>query len=142
VLMLTVSEQESDLFAAIRAGAHGYLLKSSTSGELADAIQRIHAGEAILAPSMAIKLLSEFAAIPAAAAAGASQAEIDGLSEREREVLQQVAGGLSNKEIAANLNLSPHTVKAHLRTILDKLHLRSRSEAAAWAALHGIKRQL
>ena len=134
ILMLTVSEREDDLFAAIRAGARGYLLKNSTSAELADAIQRVHAGEAVVSPAMAIKLLNEFAA----PRSSASAAEPDELTEREREVLQFVARGLSNKEIAAALSLSPHTIKAHLGSILDKLHLRSRAEAAAWAVRAGL----
>lgn len=136
VLMLTVSEQEQDLFAAIRAGARGYLLKSATSAELIEAVRRLQAGEAIIAPLMAAKLLDEFAAMPAAPREVGAEAAA--LSEREREILQLVARGMSNKEIGAALNLSPHTVKAHLRAILDKLHLRSRAEAAAWAAAHGL----
>jgi two-component system NarL family response regulator len=135
VLMLTVSEQEKDLFDAIRAGARGYLLKSATSAELVEAVRRLQAGEAIIAPVMAAKLLDEFAAMPPSPRAASEHAA---LTEREREILHLVARGMSNKEIGAALNLSPHTVKAHLRAILDKLHLRSRAEAAAWAAAHGL----
>lgn len=134
VLMLTVSEKETDLFGAVRAGARGYLLKDAGGVELIDAIQRVCSGEAIMAPSMATKLLDEFAAT-------APKPHItpgDDLTDRERQVLELVARGMSNKEIANQLTLSPHTVKAHLRTILDKLHLRSRSQAAAWAARRGI----
>lgn len=133
IVVLTVSERENDLFTAIRAGARGYLLKNSTSAELVDAIQRVAAGEAVVSPAMAIKLLNEFAAPRAV-----GNAEPDELTEREREVLQFVARGLSNKEIGAALALSPHTIKAHLRSILDKLHLRSRAEAAAWAVRSGL----
>jgi len=135
IVMLTVSEKESDLFTAIRAGARGYLLKNMNSQDLITAIQHVAAGGAMIAPPMAVKLLSEFAA-------GASKPDdappSEGLSAREHQVLELVAQGLSNKEIATQLALSPHTVKAHLRTILDKLHLRSRAEAAAWAARRGI----
>ena len=135
IVMLTISEKESDLFSAIRAGARGYLLKNMNTQDLIDAIQHVAAGEAMIAPAMAVKLLSEFAS-------GAPKSETntspDELSERERQVLELVARGMSNKEIATQLVLSPHTVKAHLRTILDKLHLRSRAEAAAWAARRGI----
>lgn len=135
VLMLTVSEKESDLFNAVRAGAHGYLLKNAGGAELIDAIQRVYSGEAIVAPAMAAKLLDEFAAsVPKQG----HTAPGDDLTNRERQVLELVARGMSNKEIANQLVLSPHTVKAHLRTILDKLHLRSRSQAAVWAARHGI----
>ena len=133
IVALTVSERENDLFTAIRAGARGYLLKNSTSAELVDAIQRVAAGEAVVSPAMAIKLLNEFAAPRAV-----GNVEPDELTEREREVLQFVARGLSNKEIGAALALSPHTIKAHLRSILDKLHLRSRAEAAAWAVRSGL----
>lgn len=132
IVMLTISEREEDLFEAIRAGARGYLLKSATSQELAEAIQHVEAGEAMIAPGMAMKLMDVFAA-QHTPTRGEDAADLTG---REREVLGLVAQGLSNKEIGAQLSLSPHTVKAHLRTILDKLHLRSRAEAAAWAARH------
>jgi two-component system NarL family response regulator len=134
ILMLTVSEQEQHLFAAIRAGARGYLLKSMASDDLIDAIRRANAGEAIVAPSMAVKLLDEFAALSSAGQWRESGGE--DLSAREREVLRLIAQGLSNKEIGAALSLSPHTIKSHLRSILDKLQLRNRAEAAAWAAHH------
>lgn len=133
IVMLTISEREDDLFEAIRAGARGYLLKSATSNELMEAIQHVQAGEAMIAPAMAMKLMEVFAAqhTPTRIADA-----VDDLTGREHEVLGLVAQGLSNKEIGAQLSLSPHTIKAHLRTILDKLHLRSRAEAAAWAARH------
>ncbi len=138
ILMLTVSENAEHLFAAVRAGARGYLLKSMGSDELMDAIRRVNAGEAIIAPSMAAKLLDEFAAL----STDSERRETGGeeLTARERAVLRLIAQGMTNKEIGAALSLSPHTVKAHLRNILDKLHLRSRSEAAAWAARHSLAR--
>ncbi len=131
VLMLTVSEQEQHLFAAVRAGARGYLLKSIASDDLVDAIRRVHAGEAIIVPGMAVKLLDEFAALSSTTRWQETGGEE--LSAREREVLRFIAQGMSNKEIGAVLSLSPHTIKAHLRSILDKLHLRNRAEVAAWA---------
>lgn len=140
VLMLTVSEEEHDLYAAIRAGARGYLLKSATTPELIEAIQRVHAKEAILTPGMAAKLLNEFASISSAPAhldrGDANEADSDTLTAREREVLQWVVCGMTNKEIGAQMSLSPHTIKAHIRTILDKLHVRSRAGAVAWATRH------
>ena len=139
VLMLTVSEDEHDLYAAIRAGARGYLLKSATATELIDAIQRVHAKEAILTPGMAAKLLNEFASIspaPVSLNSNDNDANPDTLTEREREVLQWVVRGMTNKEIGSQLSLSPHTIKAHIRTILEKLHVRSRAGAAAWATRH------
>lgn len=137
VLMLTASEQEHDLYAAIRAGARGYLLKSSSAEELIEGINLVYSKGAIITPVMAMKLIKEFAALPETVASDPSQSEISkqsGLSERESEVLQWVALGLTNREIGTKLSLSPHTIKAHLRTILDKLHLHSRAEAAAWTA--------
>jgi two-component system NarL family response regulator len=145
VLMLTVSENEQDLYDAIRAGARGYLLKNATSSELIDAIQRVHAKEAILTPGMAAKLLNEFASISPSTVPvnnnGKDDATVGTLTEREREVLQWVVRGMTNKEIGSQLSLSPHTIKAHIRTILEKLHLRSRAEAAAWATRHEHSRQ-
>ena len=141
VLMLTISEDEHDLYAAIRAGARGYLLKNASSAELIEGIRRVYAKEAILTPGMAAKLLNEFASIspapmPLDHADDRDDVNAGVLTEREREVLQWVARGLTNKEIGAQLSLSPHTIKAHIRTILEKLHVRSRAEAAAWATRH------
>jgi two-component system NarL family response regulator len=141
VLMLTISEDEHDLYAAIRAGARGYLLKSASAAELIDGIRRVYAKEAILTPGMAAKLLNEFASISPAPTSldgddDRDDVNVGVLTEREREVLQWVARGMTNKEIGAQLSLSPHTIKAHIRTILEKLHVRSRAEAAAWATRH------
>jgi DNA-binding NarL/FixJ family response regulator len=138
ILMLTVSEQDSALFSAVRAGARGYLLKSMSGEELVEAVRRANAGEAIIAPKMAVRLLDAFAAL--SAEGQQPDSGCDNLTDRERTVLQLVARGLSNKEIAATLSLSPHTAKAHLRSILDKLNLHSRTEAAAWAARHHLEK--
>lgn len=142
VVMLTVSERDEDLFDAIRAGARGYLLKNVGAAELLDALQRVHAGEAILAPSMAVRLLDEFRSMAEAAPREAAPAPAGDLSERELDVLRLVAQGLSNKEIADALNLSEHTVKTHLANILEKLHLRSRAHAAAYAVQAGLVRDV
>jgi two-component system NarL family response regulator len=142
VVMLTVSERDEDLFDAIRAGARGYLLKNVGAAELIDALQRVHAGEAILAPSMAVRLLDEFRSMAEAAPREAAPASAGELSERELDVLRLVAQGLSNKEIADALNLSEHTVKTHLANILEKLHLRSRAHAAAYAVQAGLVRDV
>jgi DNA-binding NarL/FixJ family response regulator len=134
ILMLTVSEDRETLFQAVQAGVRGYLLKSSTSDELVDAIYRINRGEAAISPVMSAKLLDEFVAL----SQGQRQRPEDVLTERERAILRYVASGMSNKEIGQALSISPHTVKAHLRHILDKLGLRSRTQAAAWAERHGL----
>lgn len=142
VVMLTVSERDEDLFDAIRAGARGYLLKNIGAAELLDALQRVHAGEAILAPVMAARLLEEFRSLAAAPPRESAAAPSPELSERELDVLRLVAQGLSNKEIADALNLSEHTVKTHLANILAKLHLRSRAHAAAYAVQAGLVREV
>jgi DNA-binding NarL/FixJ family response regulator len=142
VVMLTVSERDDDLFDAVRAGAQGYLLKNVGATELIDALQRVREGEAIIAPSMAARLLAEFRTLAELAPAEPQQAPPGDLSEREQDVLRLVAQGLSNKEIADNLSLSEHTVKTHLANILDKLHLRSRAHAAAYAVQAGLVREV
>jgi DNA-binding NarL/FixJ family response regulator len=134
ILMLTVSEDRETLFKAVQAGVRGYLLKSSTGDELVDAIYRVNRGEAAISPVMSAKLLDEFVAL----SQGQRQRPEDVLTERERAILRYVASGMSNKEIGQALSISPHTVKAHLRHILDKLGLRSRTQAAAWAERHGL----
>ncbi len=129
ILMLTMSDDESDLFEAIKAGASGYLLKDLPGEEVADAISRVHDGQAIIPPSMAGTLLEEFSRLSVEAAPpGGAQ-----LTDREVEVLRLVARGLANREIAQSLTISENTVKNHVRNILEKLHLHSRVEAAVYA---------
>jgi two-component system, NarL family, nitrate/nitrite response regulator NarL len=128
VLMLTVSEDEADLTAALRGGASGYLLKTADSELLASAIVRAMAGEATVSPEMTNKLVSAFTALPAAGAALAS------LSPREREILALIARGASNKVIARELAIAETTVKIHVQHILRKLDLGSRVQAAVYAA--------
>ena len=142
VIILTVSELDADLFDAIKAGARGYLLKNVGMAELLDAVQRVHRGEAIIAPSMAARLLDEFRKVAEQAPAEPIAGDVDVLSEREVEVLRLVAQGMSNREIADALSLSEHTIKSHLANILDKLHLRSRAHAAAYAVQVGLVRDV
>ena len=142
ILMLTISDQEEDLFAAVRLGARGYILKNSSSQELLSAIRQIYEGEAPVTPIMAVKLLDEFAALSSAAPTKKTPRSetMNALTQREDEVLRLVARGMSNKEIGEALSISHLTVKAHLSSILEKLHLRGRVEAAAWAIRHGLLR--
>jgi DNA-binding NarL/FixJ family response regulator len=139
ILMLTISEQEDDLFTAVRIGARGYILKNSTSKELLDGIRQVYEGEAPITPTMAAKLMNEFATLSTTTLQTSQDDQVsDTLTQREDEVLRLVARGLSNKEIGSELSISPLTVKAHLSSILEKLHLRGRVEAAAWAIRHGL----
>lgn len=128
VLMLTVSEDSEDLQAALRAGAQGYLLKTVEGEQLVDAIHRCMRGEAAISPEMTGKLVAALQNPAPANAPEASQ-----LSPREQEVLEQIALGASNKEIARTLDIAETTVKIHVQHILRKLGLSSRVQAAVYA---------
>jgi DNA-binding NarL/FixJ family response regulator len=132
ILMLTISDEEADLYESIKAGASGYLLKEISIEEVADAIRSVMAGQSRISPSMASKLLSEFAAISQRAGDRRELAAAK-LTDREMQVLKLVAQGLNNKDIAERLFISENTVKNHIRNILDKLHLHSRMEAVVYA---------
>jgi len=132
ILMLTISEDESDLFDAIKAGASGYLLKEISIEEVADAVRAVAAGQSRLSPSMASKLLTEFAAM-SRRSEEPEQLPAPRLTDREMQVLRLVAQGLANREIAKQLFISENTVKNHIRNILEKLHLHSRMEAVVYA---------
>jgi len=138
VLVLTVSDKEADLFAAVKFGARGYILKNTEPEELIHAIFQIAQGGVIVSPLMATKLLTEFKDL----SAGVEREPIPGtdtdLSPREGEVLQLVAQGAPNKKIADSLFISENTVKTHLRNIMEKLHLANRSQAAAYAVQRGL----
>ncbi len=132
ILMLTISDEETDLYDAIKAGASGYLLKEIPIDEVADAIRGVWAGQSRISPSMASKLLTEFAAISKGADERTSM-PAPRLTDREMEVLRLVAQGLNNRDIAKQLFISENTVKNHIRNILEKLHLHSRMEAVVYA---------
>ena len=146
ILMLTVSENEQDLSAALKAGADGYLLKTINAEDLSDSILKVLEGESVISPEMTTKLVAAFRTQPPAAekAAGsastpASPAEGLGiLSARELETLALIARGASNKVIARELDIAETTVKIHVQHILRKLNLSSRVQAAVYAASHGI----
>jgi DNA-binding NarL/FixJ family response regulator len=132
ILMLTISDEEEDLYDAIKAGASGYLLKEISIEEVADSIRQVHAGQSLISPSMASKLLTEFAAM-ARKDEEKQQMPTPRLTDREMEVLTLVAQGLNNRDIAKELFISENTVKNHVRNILEKLHLHSRMEAVVYA---------
>jgi two-component system NarL family response regulator len=132
ILMLTISDEEADLYDAIKAGASGYLLKEISIDEVADAVRSVWAGQSRISPSMASKLLSEFAAM-SKRADERQQLPAPRLTDREMEVLKLVAQGMNNRDIAKELFISENTVKNHIRNILEKLHLHSRMEAVVYA---------
>ena len=135
-LALSVSDAAEDVIATIRAGARGYVTKSITADELADAIRRVHDGDAVFSPRLAGFVLDAFAAGPggdAPAPDAASEADLDQLTPREREVLQHIARGYLYKEIALRLGISTKTVEAHVSAVLRKLQLSSRHELTRWA---------
>jgi len=134
VLMLTVSEDQRDLAAALQAGARGYLLKTVDSEGLADAIQRAMAGESVVSPELTSKLVHAFQALQGAPAAPTTPDPWQGLSPREQEILAHIARGASNKEIARALEIAETTVKIHVQHILRKLNLSSRVQAAVYAS--------
>ncbi len=129
ILMLTVSDEEDDLFDAVKAGANGYLLKEVSIEEVADAVRAVMQGQSLLSPSMASKLITEFGVL-ARRAEEAESPPSPRLSDRELEVLRRVAKGLSNEQIGNELGISPTAVRNHVANILVKLQLRSRIEAA------------
>ena len=144
VLMLTVSEDERDLAAALRNGAQGYLLKTIDSEALAASIVRCMRGESVVSPEMTAKLVAAFQSLSAAAPAPAPAAPAEPadpivtLSPREREILRHIARGASNKEIGRALDIAETTVKIHVQHILRKLNLSSRVQAAVYAAERGL----
>jgi len=130
IVMLTISDEEEDLFEAIRAGASGYLLKDIPYDEVADVVRAVHGGQSLINPSMAAKLLAEFAALATRGESErAEQVPAPRLTDREIEVLKLVARGMNNRDIAKELFISENTVKNHVRNILEKLQIHSRMEA-------------
>jgi DNA-binding NarL/FixJ family response regulator len=132
VLVLTMLEDDATVFAAVRAGASGYLVKGADAGQVVRAVCAVADGHAVFGPSLAGRVLAAFAgpALPAGVPAAAPDvAELPGLSGREREVLELLAEGLTNNEIGARLFISPITVRNHVSRILAKLQVRDRREA-------------
>ena len=129
VVILTANQQEQQLFAAVRAGARGYLSKSADISEVLDAIRAVAYGEALISPELAVRLLDEFARL--------SQLET-GLTARERDILNAIVRGDSNREIAQKLGLSEKTIKNYVSEIFTKLNVRDRTEAAVYALRMGL----
>jgi two-component system NarL family response regulator len=132
IVILTISDEESDLYEAVRAGANGYLLKDVPGEEIADGIRAVAGGQSLISPSMASKLLSEFASM-IKKSEERPQLPVPRLTDRELEVLKLVARGMANRDIAKDLFISENTVKNHVRNILEKLQLHSRMEAVVYA---------
>jgi two-component system NarL family response regulator len=132
IIMLTISDEEADLYDAIKAGASGYLLKEISIEEVAAAIRAVNEGQSLISPSMASKLLTEFASM-IKRTDDRQQVPTPRLTDREMEVLKLVAKGLNNRDIAKQLFISENTVKNHIRNILEKLQLHSRMEAVVYA---------
>src|SRR6478736_4503939 len=128
IIMLTVSDEEADLYESVKNGAAGYLLKDSSIEEVAQAIRVVNEGQSLISPSMAVKLIDEFKQM-----SEPEQGPALRLTERELEVLRLVAKGLNNREVAKELFISENTVKNHVRNILEKLQLHSRLEAVMYA---------
>ena len=139
-LALSVSDAAEDVIAVIRAGARGYVTKTISGADLADAVRRVHDGDAVFSPRLAGFVLDAFAGAAPSRGEGPidRDADLDQLTPREREVLQHIARGYMYKEIAQRLGISAKTVEAHVSAVLRKLQLSSRHELSRWAAARRI----
>lgn len=137
VIVLTVSDKDDDLFSAIKAGAKGYLLKTVDAEELVKAIELVAGGHVVISPLMASRVMAEFTSVEETQT---QQARAAGtlLTDREKDVLRLLAQGASNRQIAEVLFIAESTVKTHLRSILHKLHLHNRVQAAIFAVQEGL----
>jgi DNA-binding NarL/FixJ family response regulator len=136
VVILTGSDEDDQLFEAIKSGARGYILKSLASREVIALIEGVGRGEPALTPLLAVRLLQEFARPPRPAS---EHHDPDELTEREQEVLRLLVDGVtSNRKLAAELGVTENTIKFHVHNILDKLHLHNRAQAVGFALRHGI----
>lgn len=136
IIILTISDDEADIFEGIRSGAQGYLIKNINENQLISIIKGVAQGEASFSGVIAAKILQEFQKMTQKQEEELTSSEK--ITEREREVLELIVQGLSNKEIAVKLNVSSGTIKNHVANILYKLHLKNRIEAAVYALNHGI----
>ncbi|MFN2234839.1 MAG: response regulator [Anaerolineales bacterium] len=136
IIILTVSDDDHNLFDAIKIGAQGYLLKDLDPHQLYDMLESISRGEAPLSGVIAAKILKEFS--KSRSESPEAMDIVEDLTARETDILELVVEGMTNKEIASALNISENTVKIHLRNILDKLHLQNRIQAAVYAVRQGL----
>jgi DNA-binding NarL/FixJ family response regulator len=136
VVVLTAYDDDDDLFAALKAGAIGYVMKDASVAQIADAIRSVHAGEGFLSSGLVARVIREFSRIDAMRRG--QRKLFAQITKRETEVLEHLAGGLRNREIAKRLFLSEKTVRNHVSAILGKLHANDRTEAALIAARHGL----
>lgn len=134
VVILTVSDEGQDLIEAVKSGAHGYLLKDLEADAFFEALDAVEHGESVISPRLARHLWTEFQATASREVPAGAQDEAEALTPREWEVLRLVAAGHTNREVAERLRVSENTVKFHMRSILDKLHLRNRTEVTAWVS--------
>ncbi|MGZ8716993.1 MAG: response regulator [Gaiellaceae bacterium] len=135
IVIVTVFNDDEHLFEAIKSGAEGYLLKDASEGEFERTLELVAAGEPALSRGLAAKILEEFARV---ARQGSARGDSGDLSRRERGVLELVARGSTNREVAAALHLSEHTVNFHMKNILAKLHSKNRTQAVAYAVRTGL----
>jgi DNA-binding NarL/FixJ family response regulator len=142
ILMLTIYDEEEKLFEAIKAGANGYVLKETNSANFLRAVRRTLVGEATLPPKLAARLLEEFVRLQNQSPPQPADKDTTDLTHRERQVLDLIAIGATDKEIAGQLCISLHTVKSHVRSILNKMHAVNRRHAARLAARQGLLRNI
>jgi DNA-binding NarL/FixJ family response regulator len=138
VLMLTTFDRDDYLFAALEAGASGFLLKNGTPEALIDAVRIVARGDALLAPELTRRVIAAFARPKAQGGSPRQAQQLGELTPREREVLVELAGGATNAEIAVRLHLGEATVKTHVSRVLTKLGLRDRTAAVVFAYEHGV----
>ncbi len=138
VIVLTVSDDDADLFGAVTAGAVGYLLKEVSIEEVGDAVHTVAAGGSLLSPAMTAKLLGGYSDLARQADGRAPRGPAGDLTERELQTLRGLARGLSNRAIAGELHIAENTVKNHVRGVLEKLQVSSRTEAALYAVRKGL----
>jgi DNA-binding NarL/FixJ family response regulator len=138
VIVLTTYADDESVFAALQAGARGYLTKDATAAEIQHAIRTVFAGEALLDPSVQRRLLERSLSAAAPPEPAPPPTYPDGLTQREVEVLREIAAGLSNQEIAERLSIGETTVKTHVNNIFSKVHLRDRAQAVVYAIRHNL----